>query len=68
MRTRSRVDILHSQLVNAVEGIPISRDLLKRIDSRRGRVAHNPTVLKEAGADAEADETLFALVHALLKM
>lgn len=67
VRTRPRLDILHAELADAVEGNPISRDLLRRIDSRRGRVAHNPTVLKEAGADTEADSTLFALVHVLLK-
>jgi hypothetical protein len=67
VRRRPRLDILHEQLKDAVDGNPISRELLARIDSRRGRVAHNPTVLQEAGADAEADTMLFALVHVLLK-
>lgn len=67
VRKRPRLDILHEALKDAVDGNPVSREVLGRIDSRRGRVAHNPTVLEEAGADAEADTMLFALVHVLLK-
>lgn len=67
VRQRSRLDVLHE----FIQGLPrcenISRATLSRIDSRRGAIAHNPTVLDEELSDHEAEAALFQIVHTLLK-
>lgn len=67
LRRRSRVDVLHEAVATLPDAAHITKDLLRRIDSRRGRVAHNPTVLAEAVKDEEADNALFLIVYGLLK-
>ncbi len=67
VRSKSRSEVIHSAVV-AMKGCEtFSKTLLERIDSRRGRIAHNPTVLEEAVADQEADSALFSIVSAQIK-
>lgn len=67
VRKRPRLDVLH-EYVKALPGCEnISRQLLSRIDSRRGAVAHNPTVLDEEVSDQEAESALAQIAHALIK-
>lgn len=67
VRERSRLDVL-LEFINQLPGCEtISRQTLSRIDSRRGAIAHNPTVLDEETSDSEAEAALFQIVHTLLK-
>lgn len=67
IRKRPRLDVIH-EYVQALPGCEnISRQLLSRIDSRRGAVAHNPTVLDEEISDQEAESALAQIVHALIR-
>ena len=67
VRSRSRLDVIHSSVIEMKGCEAFTMSLLERIDSRRGRIAHNPTVLEEAVADQEADHVLFTIVWAHIK-
>lgn len=67
LRTHSRLDILDDHLRKTL-GLEVERSMLKRIDRRRGHLAHNPAEHDEQSPeDSEADSHLFSIVHAIIK-